>query len=385
MLRTVPALAEERPELRERLVALVVEVRLRPPEDDPAQPTESPVPPDVDRPLMRVRPVVVALVLDHDPRVRVCHVDPGEEPIVFVVDRHLEVRFGQPSADDPEARTRLLRRTRSTPDEVECSTQAPRSAAPSTLQERGAEVVDIGPTPALRDDRVAEDHEVVELEQCTALHPGHRRCARRDAPPVPNRRAWRLHAVAHDADPPRLRCRQSARDVERPVAVGPGQRELPEQCCGRVTDELSGQEHRPERPDAVDALRWTGALPPDRPGRPDEVPSAQPLAGHPHPVRRADVERAVADRRRECSWLHDDEPRGPDGRLHAHRVDLCRTRLEPPVWRTHCRTRPRTTEQESSGRVPAPDDFCSLTGSGRGFGTRERDAGRATATRGGGR
>lgn len=61
------------------------------------------MPVDVELPLVAVGPVVVVLVLDDDPLLRVRHVDPADEPSQVVEDLDLQLGLRQTGADDAEA------------------------------------------------------------------------------------------------------------------------------------------------------------------------------------------------------------------------------------------------------------------------------------------
>ncbi len=100
--------------------------------------------------VLRATPVLVSVVLDADHPIGPTHVDPPSYPAPLVGNRNLRGRAGQSTADEHQAKPRLLRGFGSRVGEVECLAQSPDTA--------GARIT-------LRDIHDAVDADVCDVQQ----------------------------------------------------------------------------------------------------------------------------------------------------------------------------------------------------------------------------
>ena len=255
--RVSASCAQSRPHTSGEFARMLEQHRLRDSDDPPAQGGQPIVLFNVAIPLSRVESVMVALILDRDAQFGVRQIDAADEH-VSVVHVMVQNRLGQSSVDQREARPGLRPRHRTGTRTTKRFLEKPDADSPPSAKLllqllKCRQGLAYHATPRTRnarreEDRVGDRGEVVRMpRQPAQLRPG--RGWRGEPHSTGDRRRDlpRRQLVASHSPTSRSTMRREDGDID-PSEVEPRQREIPQDRCRDMGEELLSVHVRGELP-----------------------------------------------------------------------------------------------------------------------------------------
>ena len=255
--RVSASCAQSRPHTSGEFARMLEQHRLRDSDDPPAQGGQPIVLLNVAIPLSRVESVMVALILDRDAQFGVRQIDAADEH-VSVVHVMVQNRLGQSSVDQREARPGLRPRHRTGTRTTKRFLEKPDADSPPSAKLllqllKCRQGLAYHATPRTRnarreEDRVGDRGEVVRMpRQPAQLRPG--RGWRGEPHSTGDRRRDlpRRQLVASHSPTSRSTMRREDGDID-PSEVEPRQREIPQDRCRDMGEELLSVHVRGELP-----------------------------------------------------------------------------------------------------------------------------------------